>query len=237
MNASTARTAAEWIAEFIKARGVDRVYGLQGGHIQPIWDHLFQRGVRIFDVRDEGAGVHMAHCHAVLTGQVGVAFATAGPGVTNCVSAIANAQLERVPLLLIGGCAPVPQDDLGPLQGIDHVSIMRPVTRSARTLRTADNLLRDLDKAWSTAMGDGNPPGPVYLEIPTDVLRDPVAPGVVLDEYLAPRAPRRIPPDPGEVERAAALIASARRPLVVTGRGALGAPSELQSFLDASGAL
>ena len=106
--------------------------------------------------------------------RVGVAFATAGPGVTNCVSAVANAQLERVPVVLIGGCAPVPQDDLGPLQGIDHVSIMRPVTRSSRTLRTADNILRDLDKAWSIATGDGNSPGPVYIEIPTDVLREVV---------------------------------------------------------------
>src|SRR5262249_43516906 len=154
MNAQPSQTAAEWIADFLVARGVDRVYGLQGGHIQPIWDALFRRNVRVFDVRDEGAGVHMAHCHAVRTGQVGVAFATSGPGVTNCVSAIANAQLERVPVLLIGGCAPVPQDDLGPLQGIDHVSIMRPVTRSARTLRTADNILRDLDKAWAIAQGD-----------------------------------------------------------------------------------
>src|SRR5512139_398217 len=151
MNATTTRTVAEWIAEFLVARGVDRVYGLQGGHIQPIWDHLGQRNVRVVDVRDEGAGVHMAHCHAVLTGQVGVAFATAGPGVTNCVSAIANAQLERVPVLLIGGCAPVPQDDMGPLQGIDHVAILRPATRSARTLRVAGSLLRDLDKAVSTA--------------------------------------------------------------------------------------
>ncbi|HVO90646.1 MAG TPA: thiamine pyrophosphate-binding protein [Casimicrobiaceae bacterium] len=237
MDTSTGRSAAEWIAEFIAARGVERVYGLQGGHIQPIWDHLARRGVRIFDVRDEGAAVHMAHCHAVLTGEVGIAFATAGPGVTNCVSAIANAQLERVPVLLIGGCAPVPQDDLGPLQGIDHVSIMRPVTRSARTLRTADNLLRDLDKAWATAMGDGNAPGPVYIEVPTDVLRDPVAPGVVLQEYLAPRPPRRIPPDASEVARAAALIASAHRPLVITGRGAQGAGAELQRLLDATGAL
>ncbi len=137
MSEQKARTVAEWIAEFIVARGAKRVYGLQGGHIQPIWDHLAQRNVRIVDVRDEGAGVHMAHCHAVLTGEVGIAFATAGPGVTNCVSAIANASLERAPVVLIGGCAPVPQDDLGPLQGIDHVSIMRPVTRSSRTLRTA----------------------------------------------------------------------------------------------------
>jgi acetolactate synthase I/II/III large subunit len=237
MNSSQAKTAAEWVAEFLVARGVERVYGLQGGHIQPIWDHLMQRKVRIVDVRDEGAGVHMAHCHAVLTGQVGVAFATAGPGVTNCVSAIANAQLERVPVLLIGGCAPVPQDDLGPLQGIDHVSIMKPVTRSARTLRKADNLLRDLDKAWSTAMGDGNAPGPVYVEIPTDVLRERVPPGVVLQEYLTPKSPRRIPPDPTQVAQAAALIAAARRPLVISGRGALDSSPELRRFLDASGAL
>jgi acetolactate synthase-1/2/3 large subunit len=231
------RTVAEWVAAFLVARGVDRVYGLQGGHIQPIWDQLARHDVRVFDVRDEGAGVHMAHCHAVLTGQVGVAFATAGPGVTNCVTAIANAHLERVPVLLIGGCAPVRQDDLGPLQGIDHVSIMKPVTRSARTLRLADHILRDLDKAWSIAMGDGNPPGPVYVEIPTDVLRERVPPGVVLDEFLAPKAPRRIPPDPAEVANALALLAKAKRPLVISGRGAMRSAAELVRFLDASGAL
>jgi len=233
----TSRTTAEWVVEFLVAKGVDRVYGLQGGHIQPIWDHLARRGVRIVDVRDEGAAVHMAHCHAVLTGQVGVALATAGPGVTNCVTAMANAQLERVPVLLIGGCAPVPQDDLGPLQGIDHVAIMKPITRSARTLRVADNLLRDLDKAWSTAMGDGNAPGPVYVELPTDVLRQRVPAGVVLDEHLATRATRRIPPEEAAVATAAAMIARSTRPLVLTGRGALGASSALQRFLDASGAV
>jgi acetolactate synthase-1/2/3 large subunit len=234
---AAALTVAEWVAEFLVARGVDRVFGLQGGHIQPIWDHLALKGVRIVDVRDEGAAVHMAHAHAVLSGGIGVASVTAGPGVTNCVTAMANAQLERVPVLLIGGCAPMPQDDLGPLQGIDHVSILRPVTRSARTLRIAGNLLRDLDKAVSTALGDGNAPGPVYVEIPTDVLRQTVPSGVVLPEYLAPRTPRRIPPDAADVERAAALIAGAKRPLVLTGRGALGAGAELVAFLDASGAV
>ncbi|HSQ11251.1 MAG TPA: thiamine pyrophosphate-binding protein [Burkholderiaceae bacterium] len=233
---AVAHTVAEWVADFLVAHGVDRVFGLQGGHIQPIWDHLALKGVRIIDVRDEGAAVHMAHAHAVLSGGLGVASVTAGPGVTNCVTAMANAQLERVPVLLIGGCAPVPQDDLGPLQGIDHVSILRPVTRSARTLRVAGSLLRDLDKAVSTALGDGNAPGPVYVEIPTDVLRQTVPPRVVLPEYLAPRAQRRIPPDPAEVERAAALIAGAKRPLVLTGRGAVTARAELMQFLDESGA-
>jgi acetolactate synthase-1/2/3 large subunit len=232
-----AKTVAEWVADFLIARGVDRIYGLQGGHIQPIWDYLGRKGVRIIDVRDEGAAVHMAHADAVLRGGVGVAMVTAGPGVTNCVTAMANASLERAPVLLIGGCAPVPQDDLGPLQGIDHVGVMKPVTRSARTLRVADNLLRDLDKAMSTALGDGNAPGPVYVEIPTDVLRRSVPPKLALPEYLASRGPRRIPPDAADVERAAALIAQARRPLVMTGRGAMDARTELVPFLDATGAL
>ena len=237
MTSSEPRSVAEWVARFLVARGVDRIFGLQGGHIQPIWDHLARLGVRIVDVRDEGAAVHMAHAHAVLTGQVAVAMVTAGPGVTNCVTAMANARLERVPVFLLGGCAPRPQDDLGPLQGIDHVSIMAPVTREARTLRVADQIARDLDKAWSTAQGDGTAPGPVYVEIPTDVLRQTVPPALVLDEHLRAKPRRRLPPAADDVAAAAAAIRAARRPLVITGRGALGAGAELARLLDASGAV
>ena len=232
MAGSVSRSVAERVVDFLVARKVDRVFGLQGGHIQPIWDQLGQRGVRIVDVRDEGAAVHMAHAHAVLTGGVGIALVTAGPGVTNCVTAMANAQLERVPVLLIGGCAPRAQDDLGPLQGIAHTEIMQPVTRLSRTLRVADNVLRDLDKAYSTALGDGNAPGAVYVEIPTDVLREEVPAGVVLDEFLVARGPRRLHPDPADVARAAELIGAARRPLVITGRGALHSGPALTHFLD-----
>src|SRR3977135_1304539 len=96
MPAAIHRSVAALVVEFLVRRRVDRIFGLQGGHIQPIWDELGKRGVRIVDVRDEGAAVHMAHAHAVLTGELGVALATAGPGVTNCVTAMANAQLERV---------------------------------------------------------------------------------------------------------------------------------------------
>jgi acetolactate synthase-1/2/3 large subunit len=234
-------TVAELVVQFLMARGVDRIFGLQGGHIQPIWDILAQRGVRILDVRDEGAAVHMAHAHVALQGEaggVGIAMATAGPGVTNCVTAMANATLERVPVLLIGGCAPVAQDDLGPLQGIDHVSIMRPVTRASRTLRVPDNILRDLDKAWSAALGEGGGvPGAVYVEIPTDVLRKSVPAALVLDEWLRAKPTRRLPPDPEEVQRGARLIAAARRPLVLTGRGAMSAGPQLLQLLDATGAV
>jgi acetolactate synthase I/II/III large subunit len=237
MSALGARSVAELVVEFLVARKVDRVFGLQGGHIQPIWDQLVQQGIRIIDVRDEGAAVHMAHAHAALTGQLGVVLVTAGPGVTNCVTAMANAELERVPLLLIGGCAPRPQDDLGPLQGVPHTDILKPVTRLSRTLRVADNVLRDLDQAVSAALGDGATPGPVYVEIPPDVLRETVHPNLVLDEYLCPKPQRCIPPNPVDVERAATIIAAARRPLVITGRGAMGAGEELVRFLDISGAL
>src|SRR5262245_41935834 len=237
MSASGPCSVAEVVVEFLVARGVDRVFGLQGAHIQPIWDHLAQRGVRIVDVRDEGAAVHMAHAHAVLTGQLGVALVTAGPGVTNCVTAVANAQLERAPVLLIGGCAPRAQDDLGPLQGVPQAEILAPVTRLSRTLRVADNLPRDLDKAVSAAMGDGATPGPVYIEIPIDVLRETVHPNLVMGEYLRPHQRRYIPPDPADIRRAAAIVATAKRPLVISGRGAVGASEELLGFLDASGAV
>jgi acetolactate synthase-1/2/3 large subunit len=237
MSLHTGRSVAEIVARFLVARGVDRIFGLQGGHIQPIWDQLAQLGVRIVDVRDEGAAVHMAHAHAALSGQVGIAMATAGPGVTNCVTAMTHAHLERVPVLLIGGCPPRPQDDLGPLQGIDHAAIMAPVTRWSRTLRVAEQVARDLDKAWAMADGDGNPPGPVYVEIPTDVLRETVPDAVVLDEHLRPKARRVLRPDPADVAAAAALLRAARRPLVVTGRGARHCGAALTHLLDASGAL
>jgi acetolactate synthase-1/2/3 large subunit len=230
-------SCAAWIARFLQARGIDRIFGLQGGHIQPIWDHVARCGIRIVDVRDEGAAVHMAHAHAELTGGVGVAMVTAGPGVTNTVTAMANAYLARVPVLLIGGCPPRPQVNMGPLQDIPHVDILRPVTRVSRTLRVAEQMVRELDEAVARATGDAGEPGPVYLEIPTDVLRQSVPSALVLDEWLAARPARNPPPDPAAVAAAVEALWSARRPLVITGRGARNAGPELVRLLDASGAL
>jgi len=233
---SSPPTVAELVVEFLVSRKIERVFGLQGGHIQLIWDQLGKRGLPIIDVRDEGAAVHMAHASGLFNGIPGVAMVTAGPGVTNCVTAMANAQLERAPVVLIGGCAPRAQDDLGPLQGVPHTEILRPVTRWSRTIRVADNVLRDLDKAFSMAAGDGSVPGPVYIEIPADVLRESVPRALVLPEYLAPRPARSIPADPGEIAAAADIIAHATRPVVISGRGALQAGPELVRLLDATGA-
>ncbi len=231
------QSCAAWIAHFLKNRGVDRVFGLQGGHIQPIWDNVARLGIRIVDVRDEGAAVHMAHAHAELTGQLGVAMVTAGPGVTNTVTAMANASLARAPVLLIGGCTSRPQANMGPLQDIPHVDILKPVCRYARTARVADQVMRELDEAVARAFGDLGEPGPSYIEIPTDVLRTHVAPNLVLDEWMTARGPRLVTPDPATIAEAVDVLWRARRLLVVTGRGARGASEALVRFLDATGAV
>jgi len=228
---------AALVAEFLDRHGVDRVFGLQGGHIQPIWDQLARRGVRIVDVRDEGSAVHMAHAHTELTGQTAVAMVTAGPGVTNTVTAVANASVSRIPLLVIGGCPPVPQSNMGPLQDIPHTAILEPVTRLARTLRSADQVLREFDEAWARASGDRGEPGPVYLEIPTDVLRRDVPAALQTEEHLRAKPRRRPQPHPDDVAAAADLIRAASKPAVISGRGARTTDgTDLIRLLDASGA-
>lgn len=236
MSALREASVADWVARFLTARGPARVFGLQGGHIQPVWDKLASAGVRIVDVRHEGAAVHMAAAHAMLTGELGVALVTAGPGVTNCVTSVANAELERAPVLLLGGCPPVRQDHMGPLQGTPNTDILRPVTRLSRTLRVAEQVLRELDYAARCAEGHLAAPGPVYVEIPADVLREQMPAHAALPEFLERRPlPVAVPPA-GEIERAARLLREARRPLVVSGRGAMTAAAALCRFLDASGA-
>ena len=236
LNADTFSVAA-WVAQFLKARGIDRIFGLQGGHIQPIWDHAARLGIRIVDVRHEVAAVHMAHAHAELTGGFGVAMVTAGPGVTNTVTAVANASLARIPLLVIGGCTSRPQANMGPLQDIPHVDIMKPVARHARTARVADQVIRELDEAVARAMGDGGEPGPVYIEIPTDVLRTHLPEHMVLKDWVSPKAPRITLPNPSEIQEAAQALWSARRPVIVTGRGANLSSDALVGLLDKTGAL
>ncbi|MCG6884824.1 MAG: thiamine pyrophosphate-binding protein [Silicimonas sp.] len=236
LNRETESVAA-WIAHVLKARGVDRVFGLQGGHIQPIWDHLGKLGIRIIDVRDEGAAVHMAHAHAELTGMLGVAMVTAGPGVTNCVTGMANASLARIPVLLIGGCTSRPQANMGPLQDIPHVEIMAPVTRYSRTARVPEQAIRELDEAIAAATGDRGEPGPAYIEVPTDVLRTRVGASLVPDDWIAAKPARRVLPDPSRVAEAVEALRRARRPLVISGRGARAAGKALVAFLDAADAL
>ena len=230
-------SAAALIARLLKRRGVSRVFALCGGHIMPIWMRLDAEGIRIIDVRDERAAVHMAQAHAELTGELGVALVTAGPGMTNAITGIANAHVSRAPVLVISGGNPRPQENRGGLQDMDHTQLVRSITRYARTVREPSLGLQELDEAISRAFGDGGEPGPVFIDFPVDTLRGIVPEALQLEEHLAPK-PRAAPrPDPAEVEKAVELLWSARRVLVISGRGARGAGPELIGLLDRLGAV
>ena len=177
-------SCAAWIAKFLLERKVDIIFGLQGGHIQPIWDHCYKLGIKIIDVRDEKAAVHMAQAYSYFTKKIGVVMVTAGPGVTNTVTGIANADLSSTPLLLIGGCTPVPQSNMRPLQDIPHVDILKPITRYSRTARVPEQFISELDLAYSYAYGQLGEPGPRYIEVPTDILRETVSETMDLKEWM-----------------------------------------------------
>ena len=230
-------SAAALIARLLKARGVDRVFGLCGGHIMPIWMRLDAEGIRIIDVRDERAAVYMAHAHAELTGGLGVALVTAGPGVTNAMTGIANAHVARASVLVMSGTPPRAQENRGALQDMAHTDFIKPLTRYARTVRQPELVLQELDEAIARAFGQGGEPGPVYLDFPVDTLRADVPLAVQLPEHFAPKSRDLILPDPAAVQRAVDLLWSARKPVFVSGRGARGAGAILTRLLDRLGAL
>ena len=214
------QSAAAVIARFLKARGVRRVYGLCGGHIMPIWMRLDAEGIRIVDVRDERAAVYMAHAEAQLTGGLGVALVTAGPGVTNAMTGIANAHVARASVLVLSGLPPTAQENRGALQDIVHTELVRSLTRYARTVRHPDLVLQELAEATARALGEAGEPGPVYLDFPVDTLRAKVSPAVQLPECFAPPALLPMPPAPEAVQVAVRKLWAAKRVLFITGRGA-----------------
>ena len=238
--ALTDTCSAALIARFLRARGVDRVFALCGGHVMPIWMRLDAEGIRIVGVRDERAAVYMAHAYGELSGRIGVALVTAGPGVTNAMTGIANAHAARAPLLILSGTPPRAQENRGALQDMLHTEFVRPLTRYARTVREPDLVLQELDEALARAAGVGGEPGPVYLDFPVDTQRAESSRAmneVMSPEWFAPRALIELHPDPAAVVRALELLWAAKRPLVITGRGARGAAGPLLQLLDRLGAL
>jgi acetolactate synthase-1/2/3 large subunit len=230
-------SAAALIAKFLKARGVSRVFALCGGHIMPIWMQLDAQGIQIVDVRDERAAVYMAHAHSELTGQIGVALVTAGPGVTNAMTGIANAHTARASVLILSGTPPQAQENRGALQDMSHIEFVKPLTRYARTVRYPDLVLQELDEAVSRALGHGGEPGPAYLDFPVDTLRANVSHAVQLPEFFQARDKQKILPDLGAAQAAMEVLWQARRPLIISGRGARGSQEALVKFLDKLGAL
>lgn len=225
------QTVAELIAGYLRWRGVQRVYGLCGGHIQPIWDALARLGVAIIDVRHECAAVYMAHAEAELTGRPAVAMVTAGPGLTNAVTGLANASTSRAPVLLLSGRPPRPQTGRGALQELPQRAIVAPLCRAALTADRAREVLPRLDEAVLAAAGWDAPPGPAYLDFPTDLLTEHLQPRDTAGWVPAPAQPPEIRPSPAGLARARDLIAAARRPVVIAGREATAAGPELARLL------
>lgn len=231
------RTFASLVAEFLARRGVRRVYGLCGGHIQPIWDEIARAGIQIVDVRHESAAVYMAQAQADLTGSFGVAMVTAGPGLTNAVTGIANASVSRSPVLVISGRPPRPQAGMGALQDIPQGYLVRPICRRVETVSERHHVLPLLEATVRAAEGVGTPAGPAYIDFPTDLLREVVTDADVDDRLFEPRVPEKPVPSQDVISTAAALIQERKRLLVISGRGAREASAELAAFLQTSGAL
>ena len=234
---SSCDSIADLIALFLKSQGVTRVYGLCGGHIMPIWMRLDAHGICIIDTRDERAAVYMAHAEAELTGRPGVALVTAGPGVTNAITGIANAHVARAPVMVISGTPPMAQEHRGGLQDMSHIPLVQSITRFARTVRYPDLVLANLYEAMACAWGQGGESGPVFIDFPVDVLRSQPSPAVLLPEHFTPVVLPRLTADASALQAAVDLLWQAKRPLFISGRGARGSSQALQQLLKTLGAV
>ncbi len=158
----------ERIAEVLKRRGVRFLFTLCGGHISPILTEAKKVGVRVIDVRDEANAVFAADATARLSGTPGVAAVTAGPGLTNTITALKNAQMAQSPLVLLGGAAATMLKGRGSLQDIDQLSLVKSCVKWAVPVRYVKDLSTIVDRAFDVAAA--GVPGPVFIECPIDLL-------------------------------------------------------------------
>ena len=244
------------VAAALAAQGVRFVFTLCGGHISPILTASKARGMRVVDVRDEATAVFAADAVARLTGVPGVAAVTAGPGLTNTITALKNAQLAQSPVILFGGAAPTALQGRGALQDIDQRPLIAPHVKLFTKILRVRDLGPAVDEAFAVARA--GVPGPVCIECPVDLLYDEATirqwyadaagkgssiPDRLLRFYLnrhvekmfagsaeaaAPQVREVLPPAATEasVAAAAAALARAERPLIVIGSQALAIAAE-----------
>jgi acetolactate synthase-1/2/3 large subunit len=227
----TATHGGELVARTLAAAGVRHAFGIHGGHLDPILTSMVRHGIALIDTRHEAAAGNAAEGYARATGGLGVVFATSGPGFSNVFSALANAYVDRIPLLLITSSPPLREAELNVLQGnFDQIAAASAVTRWAHRVTTASRI-PDL-VALAIRHATAGVPGPVMLEFPIDVLSRAV------EESTASTATLVSPEPPGPSARAVAtaaeLLAGAERPLIVVGGGAVistGMPEALDAFV------
>ncbi|HEY6098242.1 MAG TPA: thiamine pyrophosphate-binding protein [Anaeromyxobacter sp.] len=207
-------TGGRLVARMLRKEGIPTVFTLSGLHVAPIYAGCVDEGIRIVDTRHEQAAAHAADAWARLTRGVGVAIVTAGPGVTDSVTGVANAFAANSPLLLIGGAAPTFNQGRGSLQEMPQVQLFQGITKWADRVPSPDLVPSFLAKAFRVARSGR--PGPVFLEIPWDVLSNG-ADEALAEAQTAYRTDARLPGDPAKLEAALALLARAERPVLVGG--------------------
>jgi len=219
----------------LQRAGIDTIFCLHGGHLDPIFQAALDAKMRLIDTRHEQAAGHAADGWARTTGKPGVAIVTAGPGMTDCVTAIANAHLDCVPTLFVAGAAPLREAETLPLQGgLDQVAMVEPVTKWAHRV-THTERIPDL-VAQALRIATSGRPGPVFLELPIDVLFSNADPAkAAIPEKIFPDAAPA--PAPAAVEQALAWLHAAERPAIMAGGGAFfsGAEELLLRFAERTG--
>ncbi|HET9945101.1 MAG TPA: acetolactate synthase [Actinomycetes bacterium] len=194
------------------SHGVDTLFTLSGAHVFPLYDGAVKADppMRLVDVRHEQTAVFAAEATAKLTRRPGFAALTAGPGVTNGVSAITTAHLNGSPMLVVGGRAPAFRWGAGSLQELDHPPLLAPVTKRAATVPTVGDIAGAVDDAFTLATAAHR--GPVFLDVPMDQLFSRA-------EVELPATPRRaaVDPDPEDLAAVGKLLAGAERPVLVVG--------------------
>ncbi len=203
------------VAEMLQREGVEVVFTLSGGHIASIYDGCVRRGIRVVDTRHEQVAVHAAEGWAKVTRQPGVALVTAGPGVTDGVTGIANAFFGNSPIVVFGGAAPLANWDQGALQELHHLELVRPITKWARTVIQTNRLAEYTAAAFREAASGRY--GPAFLECPMDVLNGVVQSAEVMMPGPGYRVEGKPQGDPAAVTRAAELLEHAERPVIFAG--------------------
>jgi acetolactate synthase I/II/III large subunit len=196
------------VARRLAAHGVSKLFTLSGGHLFSIYDGCREEGIDIVDVRHESAAAFAAEGWAKVTREPGVCALTAGPGVTNGMSALGSALLNHSPMLVLGGRAPAMRWGMGSLQEIDHIPFVRPLTRFAATAGSTAEIPGLVDEAWAAALRPHS--GPAFVDFPLDHVF------MEAEEQPAGNPPARSAPAP-DLGRALALLAQAERPVVMAG--------------------
>ena len=204
--------SGELIALALKRAGTSHLFTLNGGHIWPILMGAREHDIRIVDVRHEQSAAFAAEGWAKVTRECGVAAVTAGPGVTNSASALAQAQSGDSPMFVIGGRAPVARWGMGSLQEMDHVAVVQTLTKKAMTLQSAEDAYASTAECMRIALSRRT--GPVFMDVPIDVFFG-AADMPEATEHLTPDPGP--PPDPDVVNEVARLIREAERPAVIAG--------------------